>query len=533
MSKSIGVPFLTFNAWVGLWVALYLVVGAFVDLNKIIQYATRFTDEIFALLISVIFIINALGNPFAPVGIYYYFEESHASHDIHDDAETYDYSYMATALLSLILCLGTVAVTFWLKQIKFSPFGPNQITRNIIHDFAVVLSIVIMSLVGNVLFSGVKTESLNVPNEFAPTYSCCTAECTSNWPTDCESLAEPYRQRPWLVDLFDLNGQTWVPYMAAGPAILAFILVFLDDGITWHLINHPSHKLKHGDAYNYDTVIIAFMIAVNSMLGLPWLVAATVRSLNHIHAMATKTSGGKFMKVRETRLSGLGIHLLCLATIFAMGLLKLIPMPILYGIFLYMGLVSLGTNQFWSRILFFFKQPSRYGDMGESFTHLRPMRIHLFTIIQLFLFIALYFVKAFKAIAIAFPIIIALCIPIRLYVLPKLFTKDELVLLDGDDNAIRACLEKDRFDFSQSDNTNETNDDLEEAESDDDEDMKKKVVVADDDQQQQQQEQSAAPAVTPTDSIVVENNNSGEQQSNLFFSAPPIITEGEEANITN
>ena len=61
MSKSIGVPFLTFNAWVGLWVTVYLVVGAFIDLNKIIQYATRFTDEIFALLISVIFIINALG----------------------------------------------------------------------------------------------------------------------------------------------------------------------------------------------------------------------------------------------------------------------------------------------------------------------------------------------------------------------------------------------------------------------------------------------------------------------------------------
>ena len=231
MAESLDVPFLTFNAWVGLWVAAYLCIAAFIDLNKIISYATRFTDEVFALLISMIFIINALGNPFAPVGIYYYFEEDHKSHDKYEDQ--IDYSYTATALLSLILCIGTVALAFFLKQIKFSPFAPNQITRNIVHDFAVVASIITMSVIGNVLFSNVKTETLNVPDTFAPTYSCCTAECTSNWPLDCEEEAAPYRQRPWIVNLLDLNGKTWVPIMAAGPAVLAFILVFLDDGITW------------------------------------------------------------------------------------------------------------------------------------------------------------------------------------------------------------------------------------------------------------------------------------------------------------
>jgi hypothetical protein len=41
MSESLDVPFLTFNAWVGLWVALYLLIGAFVDLNKLMKHATR------------------------------------------------------------------------------------------------------------------------------------------------------------------------------------------------------------------------------------------------------------------------------------------------------------------------------------------------------------------------------------------------------------------------------------------------------------------------------------------------------------
>lgn len=35
------------------------------------------------------------------------------------------------------------------------------------------------------------------------------------------------------------------------------------------MINHPSHKLKHGDAYNYDTIVVGVMVLVNSFLGLP------------------------------------------------------------------------------------------------------------------------------------------------------------------------------------------------------------------------------------------------------------------------
>lgn len=62
MSTQLDVPFLTLNAWIGLWMAFYMLVAAVVDLNRIIKYATRFTDEIFSFLISTIFIINAMGS---------------------------------------------------------------------------------------------------------------------------------------------------------------------------------------------------------------------------------------------------------------------------------------------------------------------------------------------------------------------------------------------------------------------------------------------------------------------------------------
>ena len=183
------------------------------------------------------------------------------------------------------------------------------------------------------------------------------------------------------------------------------------------------------------------MIAVNSMFGLPWLVAATVRSLNHLHALGNKLANGQFVDVQETRLTNLLVHALVLASIFALGVIKLIPVPVLYGVFLYMGLVSLGTNQFWTRVTMMFMQSSKFPDTPYS-KHIEPRRIHLYTLIQLALFALLYTVKSVKTIAIAFPIIIAACIPARLFILSKIFTKDELILLDSGDEEIEKWLEK-------------------------------------------------------------------------------------------
>ena len=44
------------------------------------------------------------------------------------------------------------------------------------------------------------------------------------------------------MDLGDLNGKGWVPFFAAVPALLAFILVFLDDGSPW--LPNPEPKPK-------------------------------------------------------------------------------------------------------------------------------------------------------------------------------------------------------------------------------------------------------------------------------------------------
>jgi hypothetical protein len=377
--------------------------------------------------------LDAIGNPLSPIGLFWYFKPALKAFDALEDEE--GYSHMATAFLSVILGLGTTWFAFFLRGVKFSRFFPNDMIRNNIAGFSVVISIVTWTIVDKLVFSTVETEALNVPDSFSPTFQCCDVDCRMSWPDDCPDQLEALGRRNWMVDLGDVNGKAWVPFMAAGPALLAFILVFLDDGITWHLINQKSNKLSHGEAYNWDTIIIAIMIAVNSMLGLPWLVAATVRSITHVQALTERDAKGTILAVQETRLTHFFIHFFVGITCLFLSALRVIPVPVLYGVFLFMGLASLDTNQFWNRFTYWFMDSSKYPENPYT-KHMPRSQLHKFTLIQLLLFAVLITFRSIKAVAIAFPIVVKACIPIRMYLLPRWFKEEELCLLDAEDDDI-------------------------------------------------------------------------------------------------
>ena len=55
--------------------------------------------------------------------------------------------------------------------------------------------------------------------------------------------------------------------------------------ISSHLINSPDHRLRKGYGMHLDLAVISLQIAICSLLGLPWLVAATVRSVAHLRSL--------------------------------------------------------------------------------------------------------------------------------------------------------------------------------------------------------------------------------------------------------
>jgi hypothetical protein len=160
--------------------------------------------------------------------------------------------------------------------------------------------------------------------------------------------------------------------------------------------------------------VLAILTALQSIVGLPWLVAATVRSLSHVRALAKVDEEGKVVGTHEQRLTGLAIHALIGCTIFLSKprqLLKQVPIPALMGLFMYMGISSLPGNEMWERFLGLFKD--KKVAPKERWTQQVPERhVKRFTYIQLACLASMFVVKESK-IGVLFPVVIALLAPLR------------------------------------------------------------------------------------------------------------------------
>jgi hypothetical protein len=367
------IPFLPTYAWVGIWSGVILLILAFTDASALMSHFTRFTDEIFAALISVIFIVEATHDTFLAFG-----------------PEGFGIS---SAFLTLILALGTFMLSKILKNSINTPFLRHGI-RTVLTDFGPAIAIMLATVFA-LYFPDIQLSKPEVPESFGTTSG-----------------------RDWLVPIF--NVPTWVIFGAIGPAILATILLFLDQNITTRLVNSKDNKLKKGAGYHLDLAIVAVIVLVASLFALPWIVAATVHSLNHVRSQADVKIvdvGGqkreKIVAVRETRLSGLFIHILIAASLFFLSYFDMIPMAVLFGLFLYMGFASLGGNQFYERMVLWVTDPKLYP--SSHYTKIVPKKvIHKFTLLQFACFIVLWLLKT-SSIGILFPLMIAALVPIRLY----------------------------------------------------------------------------------------------------------------------
>ncbi len=217
--------------------------------------------------------------------------------------------------------------------------------------------------------------------------------------------------------------------------MLGTILLYLDQNITGRLVNSPNHKLEKGGGYHLDMAVVGGLIGVCSLYGLPWLVAATVRSLNHVRSLATVEEvvkpGGetkeKIIHTRETRVSGFMIHLLIGVSLFFLPLLQEIPKAVLWGLFLYMGVVSIRGNQFFERLSLWVMDRALYP--ATHYVRMAPLWVvHWFTAIQVVCLALLWIVKA-SDLGILFPLFIALLAPLR-FLLDRFFNPKHLEVLD-------------------------------------------------------------------------------------------------------
>uniref|UniRef100_A0A8C1QVZ5 Anion exchange protein n=1 Tax=Cyprinus carpio TaxID=7962 RepID=A0A8C1QVZ5_CYPCA len=367
--KEYGLSYLSLRVCIGLWTAFFCLLLVATDASSLVCYITRFTEEAFASLICIIFIYEALEKliylgetyPFnmhndlnqltqyscvctepkepSNATLNYWQEKNITASDIDwlgldvkgcvenrgefvGRACGHHGPYIPDVLFwSVILFFSTVAMSSFLKEFKTSRYFPTKV-RAIISDFAVFITILTMVLIDYGL--GIPSTKLQVPNEFKPTRD------DRGW------FISPLGPNPW-----------WTTIVTFIPALLCTILIFMDQQITAVIINRKEHKLKKGCGYHLDLFVVGVMLGVCSLMGLPWFVAATVLSISHVNSLKLESECSapgeqpKFLGIREQRFTGLMIFVLMGSSVFMTSILKHIPMPVLYGVFLYMGASSL------------------------------------------------------------------------------------------------------------------------------------------------------------------------------------------------
>uniref|UniRef100_A0A672RXS7 Anion exchange protein n=1 Tax=Sinocyclocheilus grahami TaxID=75366 RepID=A0A672RXS7_SINGR len=430
-----GLSYLSLRTSIGLWTAFLCIVLVATDASSLVCYITRFTEEAFAALICIIFIYEALEKLFQ-LGEMFPFN----MHDNLDNLTSYTCQcsspsnitenmvqdckklhgefvgpacghngpYIPDVLFwSVILFFTTFFLSSFLKQFKTKRYFPTKV-RSSISDFAVFLTIMIMVLVDYLV--GIPSPKLQVPDTFEPTS----------------------KNRGWLISPLGDN-PTWTLFAAAIPALLCTILIFMDQQITAVIINRKEHKLKKGCGYHLDLLVVAVMLGVCSVMGLPWFVAATVLSISHVNSLKVESECSapgeqpKFLGIREQRVTGLMIFVLMGLSVFMTSILKFIPMPVLYGVFLYMGVSSLKGIQFFDRIKLF-GMPAKHQPDLIYLRYVPLWKVHIFTIVQLTCLVLLWVIKV-SAAAVVFPMMVLALVFVR-KLLDFCFTKRELSWLD-------------------------------------------------------------------------------------------------------
>lgn len=432
--KSRDIEYIVGRVWIGVWLVVIVMLMVAIEGSFLVRFISRFTQEIFSILISLIFIYETfakLGSIFKAHPLNLNYEHLNTSvadpwHPIVFHQTTVNNStgnittvttiryraYPNTALLSMCLMFGCFSIAYFLRMFKNGYFLPGKV-RRLMGDFGVPIAIFLMVAV-DISINDTYTQKLVVPKGL--------------------QVSNP-AMRGWLINPMGEHKPfpTWMMFACAVPAILVFILIFLESQITTLIVSKPERKMVKGSGFHLDLLILVCMGGFSAFFGMPWLSAATVRSVTHANALTVMSKGPKpeIEKVLEQRISGVLVALLVGLSILMEPILKMIPMAALFGIFLYMGVTSLSGIQLWDRMLLLLI-PKKYHPNEPYAQRVKMSRMHMFTGIQIVCLAVLWIVKS-SLVSLALPFILILTIPLRVFLSRRVFTKLEMKCLDADD----------------------------------------------------------------------------------------------------
>lgn len=471
--------FLAWAGWVCIWTALLLFLLAIFNACTIITRFTRIAGELFGMLITVLFIQEAIKGVISEFSI---------PHGGDKQAEKYQFHWLYTnGLLGVIFSFGVLITSLRSRRARSWLYGTGWI-RSFIADYGVPMMVLLWTALSFSLPSKVPS---GVPRRLVTPL-----------------LWEPASLYHWTV-IKDLGKVPPVYIFAAIiPAVMIAGLYFFDHSVASQLAQQKEFNLKKPSAYHYDIFILGVMVLLCGLIGLPPSNGVLPQSPMHTKSLAVlkkqlirkkmvksakecikqqatnsemygkmeavfiemekapttvsvdndlkglkdavmkgveaKTSFDPDkhidaylpVRVNEQRLSNLLQSLLVGISLCAIPVIRMIPTSVLWGYFAYMAIDSLPGNQFWERILLLFVTPSRRYKILEgdhaTFVELVPFKkMAIFTLFQLVYLLVCFGITWIPIAGILFPLPFFLLISIREHILPKFFHPQHLYELDA------------------------------------------------------------------------------------------------------
>jgi len=485
------IKFYGFVAWMGVWSAAQHFIIAIAGLNdkKYLNYVTRFTGEIFELLVAADYITAAV------IGFYDGFKPKGCPSI---ECETDLGLRYLNGTFSLLLGLTFWTVAMWLQGSN-TEHGMRWGTfayRRFFGQFGCMVSLTVFTIMS-----------------YAPDWN-----NTAGWPSSIPSRVPIGPDSNWGVPSLDLFRATREMgsmevghiFVAIIPALFLTVLFYVDQNLsTLMAVRDISNTpLKSKDAYNMDFFLLGVTVLFTGLLGLPASSGLIPQNPMHSKALVVLKEefgdnkpheNGNHLKtpsassshsgvvdvdsvdinndeegldattpntensnstiptgyVVEQRISNLIHSGLLLLFIVLLPIISYIPRGILWGAFLLLAAEAYGAQFVQRALLAFTSNKSRDRKQWDDIRDIANLNPHsqtnVFTMIQFLLWLVVFLIavilkipfpmangNTWVVIGSTFPILICLCAVFRFTLLPKFVTEEALLVLDPHDARGRA-----------------------------------------------------------------------------------------------
>ena len=364
------------------------------------RYVTTFSTEIFSLLNSIIYFHKAIQE----------LERAHKSLSF------------AAFLYAIIGAIGTMLVAIFLSTAEsWKPLFHRYIRMGLREYAAAIAIIIFIGMPHAGELATLDKQTLQVSkNTFRP--------------------SDPDRSE-FFVHFWHLP-VAWV-FAAMIPGLIITVLFFFDHEVSSIICTIDRYGTKKPGGFAIDIVLLGTTTALCGILGIPpangLLPQAPLHSESLLHMEKEEvvldekngeTEIRETQRVHEQRWSHFlhGVAILAFISPPLQLVLGLTPTSVLAGLFLFMGEQSLSVNPILFRFFHLLTPPSELPKLPATVSSY--LGVHAYTITQIVVTVIIFIVTLTKG-APVFPIIVIACVPARLLIVNRIWSRETLRYVDG------------------------------------------------------------------------------------------------------